>query len=467
MLETRRNNYTISGSQDSTQNPEDNEFIIDETVEEPEAESPAGAVAQEQVVFTHLQDSMVLRKISVLMDMISTMQSEMSKLTKEVNDLAAQNVASQTLYRTVDETNASLPSLNHSAESERSQQEVVQEEMPENNETRTPNIGSNNLPSPSSEIPNLQTRQYSEVLRTSTTRDPTNETPHRPRPAPRRTLPSQVTRLSPRPAPRARINNNADQILLIGDSLISSVNPKGLFPNVIKNSISGGNIDKISTQIKVYDITKFSDMIIYVGGNDASSGIDIEYFEEMFDQVIRHIKESNGRCKIHLCLTCPRGDMSTKEVNDIIQSLAQHYGIGLIDQDRAFHNKNGNIITGYYDSDNIHLSTSGVKRLLGTINEQVTIVSDFAKCAYGRRQGTRPQQNGPQHNRRKQQPYRGRNMNVQDRQNNTNFNQIDVNLCYKCGESNHDTNNCRHKEQLKCFHCGFWGHKSGGCLQKV
>ena len=110
---------------------------------------------------------------------------------------------------------------------------------------------------------------------------------------------------------------------------------------------------------------------------------------------------------------------------------------------------------------------SGVKRLLGTINEEVTIVSDFAKCAYGRRHGTRPQQKGPQHNRRQQQPNGRRNMNAQDRQNNTNFNQCDVNLCYKCGESNHDTNSCRHKEQLKCFHCGFWGHKSGRCLQKV
>ena len=471
VLETRRNNYTLSGSQDSTQNPEDNEFIIDETVEEPEAETPAGAVAQqpEQVVFTHLQDSMVLRKISVLMDMISTMQSEMSKLTKEVNDLAAQHVASQTLYRTVDETNASLPSLNQSAENEKSQQEVVQEEVPENNETRTPITVCSNLPSPSSEIPNLQTRQYSEVLRTSTPRDPTptNETPHRPRPAPRRTLHAQGTRPSPRPAPRARINNNANQILLIGDSLISSVNPKGLLPSVIKNGISGGNIEKINTQIRVYDIRKFSHVIVYVGGNDASSGIDIEYFEEMFDQVIQYIKESNSQCKIHLCLTCPRGDTSTKEVNDIILSLAQHYGIGLIDQDRAFHNKHGNIITGYYDTDNIHLSTSGVKRLLGTINAEVTIVSDFAKCAYGRRQGTRPQQKGPQHNRRQQQPNGARNMNAQDRQNNTNFNQCDVNLCYKCGESNHDTNSCRHKEQLKCFHCGFWGHKSGRCLQKV
>ena len=341
--------------------------------------------------------------------------------------------------------------------------------MPENNETRTPITVSSNLLSPSSEIPNLQTRQYSEVLRTSTPKDPipTNETPHRPRPAPRRTLHAQVNRPSPRPAPRARINNNANQILLIGDSLISSVSTKGPLSNVNKNGISGGNIEKINTQIRVYDIRKISHVIAYVGGNDASRGIDIEYFEEMFDQVIQYIKESNSQCKIHLCITCPRDDTSTKEVNDIILSLAQHYGIGLIDQDRAFHNKHGNIITGYNDTDNIHLSTSGVIRLLGTINAEVTIVSDFAKCAYGRHQGTRPQQKGPQQNRRQHQPNGGRNINAQDRQNNTNFNQCDINLCYKCGESNHDTNSCRHKEQLNCFHCGFWGHKSGRCLQKV
>ena len=41
-----------------------------------------------------------------------------------------------------------------------------------------------------------------------------------------------------------------------------------------------------------------------------------------------------------------------------------------------------------------------------------------------------------------------------------------VMLCYKCGESNHDTNNCKHKAQLTCHHCGYKGHKSWRCIHK-
>ena len=212
MLNTNRVSDTLSTSQNSTQNPENNEVIINETVEEPEAELPAGPVAQqpEQVEFTHLHDSPVIRKISVLMDMIATMQGEMSKLTKEVNDLVRQHAANQSLYRTVDPTNASSPSLNQSVGNEVPQKVVAQEEVPQNNEARTPNTSNSNLPIPASELPGLQTRQYSEVIRTLTPRDLTNETPHRPRPAPWRTLQPQVGSSSPRPAPRTICNNNSN-----------------------------------------------------------------------------------------------------------------------------------------------------------------------------------------------------------------------------------------------------------------
>lgn len=472
LLNTNRASDTLSTTRDSTQNPEVNKIIINDTVVEPEAEPPTGTVAQqpEQVVFTHLQDSLVIKKISALMDMISNLRSEMSQLTKEVNDLAQQHFANQSVssvYRTVDQTSASSPSLNQSIVNEVLQGEEAQEAVSVNNESTPPLVPNSNLPSPALELPDLQTKQYSDVVRTSTPRDSTNGTPQRPRPTPRRTLQSEAPRANPRPAPRTVHNYNSSQILLIGDSLISSVNPKGLAPNVIKTGISGANIDTIASQIKVYDIRKFSHVILYVGGNNASSGTDIEYFEEMFDQVIQHIIDANTQCKIVLCTSCPRRDTCTSEVNVIIQALAQHHGVSLIDQDKAFHDRHGNIIAAYYGKDGIHLSTSGVKRLLGTINKEVTIVDDFTKCAYDRRRGTNRSQQ-PKKRHHLQEHQRGRNRSTQERLNNdSNRQRESLNLCYKCGESNHNTSSCKHNRQLECFHCGYLGHKSGRCLQKV
>ena len=109
--------------------------------------------------------------------------------------------------------------------------------------------------------------------------------------------------------------------LLIGDSIIGSINQKGLEPNEIKNGISEAKISHIIGQIKIYDMKSFSNVIICIGSNDASSGSDLAYFEELYEQVIQYIKQSNDKCQIFLCNICPRADTCVGDINGIIQRL--------------------------------------------------------------------------------------------------------------------------------------------------
>ena len=132
------------------------------------------------------------------------------------------------------------------------------------------------------------------------------------------------------------MHNAEKQTLLIGDSLISHINPRGLKQNVHKSGISGGNKHKVTNQLKVFDLKQFTDIIMYVGGNDVSSKSDPELFEVKYDQLIQHIKDLNDQCQIYLCNNCPRGDCSTTEVNDLIKSIAEVYQITMIDINKAF-----------------------------------------------------------------------------------------------------------------------------------
>ena len=160
----------------------------------------------------------------------------------------------------------------------------------------------------------------------------------------------------------------------------------------------------------------------------------------------------------------PRRDADTVEVNEAIHSLCQEHNLTMVDINKAFHDKRGKVIERYYDNDLIHLSTSGTKRLLGEIEEMINIVESFENCTFKSRhqKGGRAQKgfsktsghrssDGPRRDRPSQN--HGRNTNNEA-------------TCYKCGETNHETRQCRHKEQLKCHYCGFLGHKSGRCLNQ-
>ena len=69
-------------------------------------------------------------------------------------------------------------------------------------------------------------------------------------------------------------STHQERTLLIGDSFIKGINPRGLKKEIKLCARSGATIQGICDDISVYDLKSFSNVIISVGGNDCSSRLE-------------------------------------------------------------------------------------------------------------------------------------------------------------------------------------------------
>ncbi|MCG8046207.1 MAG: SGNH/GDSL hydrolase family protein, partial [Candidatus Thiodiazotropha endolucinida] len=275
--------------------------------------------------------------------------------------------------------------------------------------------------------------------------------------------------------------------LLIGDSILKGINKKGLKSNVECVHYPGAKVDTVCEKMKLFNLKEFNNLVVYVGGNKAntSSFMDDpnEYFEEKLEQLIMHVKGVNPECNIFISNMCPRGDTDVTTINDVISRQCQTHNVSHIDAHKGFFNKHNQLRRHFYNvRDNVHLSRAGTRRLLGSINEVINVVEDFAYCAfnderrdeftgtfgivirprlrYSSRSGStaaRPMNNNRDNDgqhRVRRRPMRHRNREAGD-----NFNE----RCMKCGLKNHVTSECHHKNQLKCYSCFLYGHKDSFC----
>lgn len=115
----------------------------------------------------------------------------------------------------------------------------------------------------------------------------------------------------------------------------------------------------------------------------------MERFKKGYDNILQYIKNKTSGCKVYLCSSCPRGDTDIVHVNDVIEKLATHHGASFVDIHAAFYDNNDQLRSKFYKvRDWIHLSNSGVKRLLGTIHQTLPIVDDFHYCVHQQVQET-------------------------------------------------------------------------------
>lgn len=217
----------------------------------------------------------------------------------------------------------------------------------------------------------------------------------------------------------------------------------------------------MSEQISLYDLRNFSSVVISVGGNDISNGSDIEYVEEKYNQLIQYIKTANSGIAIILCTASPRKDCLVSDLNDIIKSLSEAHCTKLVKMENYFCDIQGNPVPRYYSRDKIHLSKSGIRRLLDSIEKSVdniALVENFEACIFDRRADKQRSQYINQRRGDSQNQQRSVNYRVA-----SGHRRSTDQMCVKCGESNHATFDCKHKAQIKCYACGFLGHKQYRC----
>ena len=153
-----------------------------------------------------------------------------------------------------------------------------------------------------------------------------------------------------------------------------------------KHSKGGATVKALSEEIVVYDPTVFNKIIIYVGGNDCARKIDQTEFEDDYDKLLSLIKTNNQECEVYLCYIAPRGDVDVSMFNDSIKRVAtcwEEQNVNFIPTTHDFFFGNNNLVaTRYYSTDSIHLSQSGLKRLLKAIDISVRLVENYDLCTF-------------------------------------------------------------------------------------
>ena len=109
-------------------------------------------------------------------------------------------------------------------------------------------------------------------------------------------------------------------------------------------------------------------------------------FKDKYDELLGLIKAANKDCFVYLCKVVPLGNVDVTGINASIENVANHWRMQHVKvvalTNEMFFEPNGLPCGRYYDTDGIHMSHSGTKRLIHAINKHVSLVLDFQSCVY-------------------------------------------------------------------------------------
>ena len=254
--------------------------------------------------------------------------------------------------------------------------------------------------------------------------------------------------------------------LVIGDSLLRSVDESKL-QNTTVQCLQGAEVSDVLQRLNEND-DFFMDVTVCVGTNDCSNDGNFtavavtDTYRQLIDVASKKVQDIS---KVKVVSIPPRGDDPSKQervasLNASLCNLAQETGAKFINNDPVFTLQDGTPNDGYMCRDNLHLNVNGTNRLaknMGLLVKeqfkgnvckdngvQIKPRNDWAKVAQ------RPVLTQRSTQGRYNQHHQSTNGQIKRK-------------CWNCGETNHNSYNCRHGHPIKCNQCHSLGHKAKFC----
>ncbi|KAH3840345.1 hypothetical protein DPMN_113792 [Dreissena polymorpha] len=105
------------------------------------------------------------------------------------------------------------------------------------------------------------------------------------------------------------------QTLIIGDSILKGINKSGLKTDVDVLTCPGKKLNEIQSNLSREIATKYNNIVVYAGGNDAASGSARSTLYNDVKSLILDIRRKSESCAVYLCTACPRIDTDVLPLN--------------------------------------------------------------------------------------------------------------------------------------------------------
>ena len=163
------------------------------------------------------------------------------------------------------------------------------------------------------------------------------------------------------------------QTLIIGDSILKGINKSDLKTDVDVLTCPGKKLRGIQSNLSSEIVSKYKNIIVYAGGNDAASGSAQSTLYNDIKSLILDIRRKSESCAVYLCTVCQRIDTDVLPLNELLKRTGEDLEVRIIDCHQAFVFGNGDTASHYYHRDGIHLNAKGTSALITAIHRHLPI----------------------------------------------------------------------------------------------